>query len=153
MSSFILLWNPRKFVWDDFEEWRDAVTKYPPQTLTWSMAGRKRGVDEGDLVYLFRVGDQRGIVGFGQIVRHDSGEILEWDEHWDEDQVITTPYIAADFFVLVDGHERLTQDELEAHVPDVKWQYLQSSGVKVPDTVEAELIELWNRHVERLNGD
>jgi predicted HNH restriction endonuclease len=51
-----------------------------------------------------------------------------------------------DFDRIVAVDERLPIELLKSVIPEIKWDRLQGSGVKVPDSVEPTLLDLWRRH-------
>ena len=62
---YILTWNPKKFIWDDYEEVRKTAEKEGKVTLEWSV--RSKRPKKGDRFILLMQGMKalNGIVGYG----------------------------------------------------------------------------------------
>ena len=84
-----------------------------------------------------------GLVASG----HFTSEIYD-DEHWDGSGRVTQ-YANVDFDWIGTVDDRLPVDILIAQVPEVPWNRLQGSGVRVPDDAAERLEELWQTHIGR----
>ncbi len=62
---YILTWNPKKFIWDDYEQVRKIVEEEGGIVLEWSVRSKKP--KEGDRFILLMQGmsDMNGVVGYG----------------------------------------------------------------------------------------
>ena len=142
MGTFLLTWNP--VVWPDGVEWLDetagTASASSPVPGGWSVGTRKGGIKPGDTALLLRQHHDRGIVASGCF----TSEVYQ-DEHWDgSGRLANNADIDFDLIVAVD--ERLTIEVLKSVVPEIQWDRLQGSGVRVPDSVEPKLLELWHQH-------
>lgn len=140
--AFLLTWNP--IVWPDGVEWLDesAGTASPssPVPGDWTVGSRKGGIARGDTALLLRQHHDRGIVAKGTF----TSKVYE-TEHWDgSGRLANTADIDFDCIVAVD--ERLPIEVLKSVVPEIQWDRLQGSGVRVPDPVEPTLLALWQQH-------
>lgn len=148
MATFLLTWNPDSSVEtnDWFEEEVGLATPADPYLGRWSTGSRKAGIEPGDRGYLLRQKRDRGIVGAGTF----TSQIYE-AEHWDGSAALAH-YADISFDCLLDLDDRLPVEVLKVEVSKVSWDRLQGSGVKVPTACEADLGELWARHVDVGNG-
>lgn len=139
METFILTWNPDRWPWpeDEYEEAVQSTASGGTEVGRWSVGIRKHGISIGDRAYLLRQSHERGIVASGQFV----SEIYE-DSHWDGSGRETT-YADVEWTSIIDPEDRLPVEVLISEVPDVTWDRMQGSGVKVPPDAAVRLEELW----------
>lgn len=146
-GTFILLWNPIKWSWDVDEYSATVIATEVGGAAKgeWSMGRRKSGVAVGDEFFLQRQGFDRGIIGWG----HFTGT-LEPVPHWDSSRGGTTYGADLVFDRLVDTPERVPIETLRKIFPDVNWDRLQSSGVKLRSGDAGSLRSLWESHLGQL---
>ncbi len=125
---YILTWNPKKFIWDDYEQVRKIVEEEGGIALEWSVRSKKP--KEGDRFILLMQGmkDLNGIVGYGTFFKDpedyeayptfDSPFGIRFAEIWCEK-----------LMDMVSGHYVKTKD-LEKMFPDQCWRP-QMSGIRV----------------------
>jgi 5-methylcytosine-specific restriction enzyme A len=142
VATFLLTWNP--VVWPDGVEWLDqsagAASSTSPIQGDWSVGARRKGIQPGDTALLLRQHHDRGIVASGNF----TSEVYQ-AEHWDGSGRLANN-ADIDFTHIVAVDERLPIERLKSVVPEISWDRLQGSGVRVPDSVEAALLQLWNQH-------
>ena len=143
MATFILTWNPD--AWTDGDDWiadnAGVATASEPVAGAYSTGVRRQGIVAGDRAMLLRQRRDRGIVASGYFTT----EIYD-DEHWDGTGRVTH-YADVEFDCITTVDDRLPVDVLKAEIPEVSWDRLQGSGVRVPDGVDDDLEDLWQSHV------
>jgi 5-methylcytosine-specific restriction protein A len=146
VASFLLLWSPKGWQWDPsaYAEVVHRTANGEGVAARWSTGQRRDGIGPGDRGYLVRTRDARGIVAGATF----DGGILE-DVHWDGSGR-PWPYAPLTWNTLVDPRQRLRVDDLRLRVPEVPWDHLRGSGVRVPDVAEGRLEQLWRAHVDGL---
>jgi 5-methylcytosine-specific restriction protein A len=146
MSAFILTWNPQRFEIPD-EEWdaEAALRSSRRDHSTWATGNRTGGMNVGDIVYLLRQHNARGIVLSGTVI----GGVYQ-DRHFDGRGVANYVDYTVDAQVAAD--DRLPTEVLVADVPEVKWMRLQGSGVQVPPAAEQRLAHLWADHLDAVGA-
>jgi hypothetical protein len=143
MGTFILTWNSNRWDYEPGERER-LVTR----TLAgyadsdrWSTGSRRSGIAPGDRVFMLKQGHDRGIVAGG----HARSQVFT-DRHWD-DSARSAHYVAIRWEVVLPIDQRIDIVDVRTAVPGVAWDRMQGSGVSVPPTVEADLENLWARHL------
>lgn len=139
MPSYLLAWNPKRWVWDDLDNFVEAFNRGETRTSTWSCSGNKQ-IAAGDSVWLIRLGEEpRGIFCRG-IVTRGSYE----DDHWSDPEK-TSRYVDFEIDGIVNPNpdpiitlERLHEPPFDA----VRWS-TQSSGISIPDDVSRALENEW----------
>ena len=112
-GSFEVIWNPNNWPWDnaDFQTSRNAITATGNAPGRWSTGSRWKGIEPGDRIFLFHVGSKnRGLMGSG----HATSEI-EPGPHWAKHRTDEAPYIQISWDALVDPHDLLPWDEIQAN--------------------------------------
>ena len=145
MSTFILTWNPKHWNYPDKDYQAEVAATARGEMVPsqWSTGGRKKGMAVNDRFYLLRQGKSgRGIVGSGYLTSETFQE-----SHWDGARQFAN-YVHMDFETVVHTDDRLDTEDLIALVPEVSWNTLRSSGVKVSVGAEQPLARLWSQHVE-----
>ena len=146
MSVFLVTWNPKIWIVDD-EDWAvqvQMVSSGRTYEEPWSIGGRKGGVHPGDTFLLVRVGKDRGIVASGTALS-TAYTNLHWDEKRARKKDLAN-YVLIEWDVQVEIENRLRTEDLLQDFPEVAWNNLQSSGVRVADQVADELVERWLSH-------
>lgn len=143
VNLFLLTWNPTKWKYPDRTYQSEVRRTATGQEIRsqWSVGNRTTGIRRGDLALLVRQHDQRGIVGHGRF----TSQVFQ-EPHWDDSQR-TANYARWRIDKLVDVEDRLPVELLKREVPEIAWDRLQGSGVKVAADVAERLSELWDEHV------
>ncbi len=147
MSVFLLTWNPTRWIIDD-DEWTEDVETIAAGRTTeepWSIGQRTSGVHPGDIVLLVRVARDRGIVASGRAT-----SVAYKDLHWDAEKAaknVLANYVAVEWDAQVEIEDRLPTEELLREFPEVAWNNLMASGVRVVDEVADQLVQYWFDHV------
>lgn len=144
-NVFILTWNPTK--WEIPEANRRAEARRTARGRKvrgqWSVGGRTGGIEPGDIALLLRQQSERGLVAGGVFT-----SAVFQEPHWDGSRREAN-YATVLWDVVVPTEERLSIEALKDEVPEVAWDRLQGSGVKVPDGAAERLVELWCDHTGR----
>ena len=147
MSVFLLTWNPTRWIISD-SAWTDDIKKISSGGSTegsWSIGSRTSGVNPGDIVLLVRVAKDRGIVASGRAT-----SVAHKDLHWDPTRAANNElanYVEVEWNAQVEIANRLPTEELLREFPEVAWNNLMGSGVRVVDDVADQLVEYWFDHV------
>jgi 5-methylcytosine-specific restriction protein A len=146
VAAYLLLWSPKDWQWDPsaYAEVVHRTANGDTVPARWSTGGRRRGIAPGDRGYLFRTQNDRGIVAVGTF----DGPIGE--EGHRDGSGRPAPYAPISWDRLVDPTDRLTVEALRLRLPEVPWNHLRGSGVRVPDAAERRLGQMWSAHLERL---
>lgn len=147
MSVFLLTWNPTRFTIPDqlWKEEIEQIAKTGTNSGTWSSGSRKGGVFPGDKFLLVRLAKDRGIVASG-VATSGVFQLPHWDEIRNE-QGDTANYVSIDWDVQVPVSDRLRTEILLKDFPEVPWDNLMGSGVRVVEEVAEELLSRWYAHV------
>lgn len=147
MSVFLLTWNPK--LWNiEPEEWISQVALTAGGRTyeePWSIGNRTKGIHAGDQVLLVRVGKDRGIVASGQSISV-AYKGLHWDKKRAKKKHLAN-YVMVDWAVQVGIEERLPIEVLLREFPEVPWNNLAGSGLRVVDSVADQLTARWYRYV------
>jgi len=144
MHTYLITWNPKRFVWNLKRDLRTIRTKGFLDG-SWS-CGNTKSIEQGDRVYLLRQGiEPRGIMGSGvALSRPYQGE------HWDR----TRPgepalFIDVRFDALLDAAAEgvLPLWQLRKNVPSVHWN-TQASGISISPEAAAQIERLWISFLE-----
>lgn len=140
MSTFLLTWNPKQWVWESLAEIAEATRLGKPCKEPWS-TGNRRDIRKGDRVFLIRLGMvPKGIMGSG----YSLGTCKE-GKHWSGEAGRKAMYIPVSFDRLLDPE---TDDLLDVSsiqtgpLSKIKWA-TQASGILIPDDAARLLEELW----------
>lgn len=143
MATFLLTWNPKR---SDVNPDDLAITASGGVAHgQWSTGSRSGGIDPGDRVFLVRQGTQRGVVGAGIATSR-----VFLDHHWDKDRDDLAHHVATDWSIVLDISDRLPVEKLLTRVPQIPWNHLQGSGVRVSDDAERRLHKEWDQHLARI---
>lgn len=143
--SFEVIWNPRKWAWDqdDFQSAQETIEATGGSTDRWSTGSRWSGIEPGHRIFLFLAGtEKRGLIGSG----HAASEIGP-GPHWDRQRTDEAPYIKITWDALLDPEDLLPWDRIQANDPEFPDKF-QSGGVYIDARRTAELETLWLEHVD-----
>ena len=136
----LVTYNPERWTWDDYDASVERTRAGLASDEGWSVGQRVHGIDIGDWVFLLRQGSgARGLLGAGRVASEPYA-----DEHWDGGGG-TAQYIEIDWLELFPLGELIPVEELEAAVPDFRWDQVYSSGRTVPRPSATALLTLWER--------
>ncbi|MEV4990194.1 HNH endonuclease [Pseudarthrobacter sp. LMD1-1-1.1] len=147
-GSFVLLWNPTLWHWD--EERRLAIQQCILAGGTgsepWSTGSRKKDISKGDRIFLFLVGQkERGLVASG----HAASDIY-LDTHWAADHPEPGPHISVAWDRLLDAPEVLPWEIIERTVPGFPNRY-QGGGARLDGLQTLTLDALWQEHANEVS--
>jgi 5-methylcytosine-specific restriction enzyme A len=81
MSTYLLTWSPKKWLWTDLTQRINEIKKKGLCITDWS-CGNNKSIAVGDRLFLLRQGEEpRGIVGAGYAISGPYSEI-----HWREEK-------------------------------------------------------------------
>ena len=64
MSTYLLVWKPKRYPWEDFQAELEAFRRGSIESLRWSVGSRS--IARGDRLFLIRLGvEPKGIVASG----------------------------------------------------------------------------------------
>ena len=146
MAVFLLTWNPTKWIISD-DVWTEGVQSIAAGAVAeepWSIGQRNSGIHPGDIVLLVRVAKDRGIVASGRAVSV-AYTALHWDSVKEANNELAN-YVRVEWDAQVEIANRLPTEELLQEFPEVAWNNLMGSGVRVADEVADQLVEYWFKH-------
>src|SRR5215203_3813880 len=153
MATYLLTWNPNRWLWPE-EEIRANIAQLrelgPEEfarvneiTSRWSIGTNYRRIQPGDRLFLTRVVEEpRGIFASGYV----ASEPFE-GPHWDEVEGHTARYVNVYWDTLLNPYDprfMLLREELDFISTDQRWSPL-SSGEEIRDEVAAKLEIEWQR--------
>lgn len=152
MTTYLLTWNPRNWIWDDLPAVVSAMREGRPPERRWS-CGNTKNISQGTRFFLLRQGvDPKGIVASGWVTKATYEE-----HHWNPSRAAsgdTANFVKVVFDSMVDPTpggdapldvRRFTSGPLTT----VNWS-TPASGIRVPDDA-AELLErAWQQHLPRV---
>jgi len=157
MSTYLLAWNPKKYLWDDMEEDAETVDRESYLYGRWACAATHRIV-EGDRIFLMRLGDEhRGIVASGWVMAHAGETVLPQsdvyvDNHWNlQAESSITWYVDIRFDALLGRKLTLPLSRLKRLNEDLpqsvesQWWTPQKSGIGIGIEVASKLEDEWQR--------
>ncbi len=142
MTTYLLIWNPKKWPWDDIQDDIAQINQNSICNGRWSTGVTKK-IHPGDRIFLMKLGPEpRGIMASGWVI----SEVFE-DIHWADNNK---------FAYYVDGHfDTILDPEKDNLLPfallrmgiyqKVNWTP-QASGVTIPDNVAYQLEIDWAKH-------
>tara|TARA_X000001036_G_scaffold205329_1_gene192954 strand:- start:264 stop:1724 length:1461 start_codon:yes stop_codon:yes gene_type:complete len=149
MNVFLLNWNPDK--WDELTESEIQNRAHKTSSgvkitgLRWATGSRNSGITPGDQVMLLRQGaDRRGLLARGIAV----SEIYQ-DTHWSDPEK-STNYVDWEAIEFLSIDDRLPTEILLNLDTKTNWNYLQGSGVKLPDHDAETVTKKWNIWYEKI---
>ena len=143
-NTFLLTWNPTRWEWPEGEYDRIVSATGQGERLadSWNVGSRTTGIKRGDRAFLVRLHNERGIVASGRF----TSEIFEGEHYADPERMAN--YAVVEWDRMVNTPDRLTVEELKAQVPQVSWNHLLGSGIKVETDAAMVLARLWSGQVE-----
>ncbi len=79
MATYLLAWNPKRWIWEDLAEMALDVKEGQFVTTRWSCGNSKR-MKQGNRVFLIRLGEEpKGIIASGEVLT-DAYEDIHWAE-------------------------------------------------------------------------
>ena len=141
-STWLLMWNPNSWTWDNMNQWIDEINHGVKKTMTWTCSNSH--VKVGDQIYLAVCGKgiRRGIVASGTVTQPPFMK-----PHWDEqkqEEGKQTRSIEVEFDKLVDyrSEDILPIEVLQRSFPDQAWSS-QSSGIEIRPEYAEGLSTIW----------
>ena len=148
-STYLLTWNPRKFLWESLREDIGILIESGSAIFDWS-CGRSRKPGLGDRVFLMRQGvDPKGIVGSGTIITENREE-----SHWEDGAARAgrrENYVTVEWEAVIDAGQEtpLARLTLKERFSEVNWD-TQVSGITISDEDAGDLEKLWGDHLRQL---
>ena len=140
MKTFLLTWNPKKWLWSTLDADYDLARKQGFLDDRWS-CGRNKHIRSGDRVFLLRQGQEpRGIVASGIVTSEEPFP----DDHF-TNAGRSALYVCARFDMLLHPNREpvLPRANLNSGaLAAVHWS-TQASGITIAPDAAAELEELW----------
>jgi len=139
MKTYLIIWNPKRWPWDDIEESIEEVNLTGKYSWGWS-CGKTKSIMPGDRVFLIKLGTEpKGLIGSGYATT-----AVYVDEHWSEEGKDAN-YIDVDFEVLLnpDIEPILTLDVLMSGKLSQQHWLAQSSGISIRSELVEELESVW----------
>ncbi len=140
MNTYLFIWNPKNFEWNDIEQDIDDIRLGRNSILGWS-CGNRKSIERGDRIFLFKLGTEpKGIVGSGYAFDKPFT-----DEHWGDENK-SALYIDIDFDVLLNPEKDsiLSLQTLKNNktLSLQNWTP-QASGIAIKPEIVDELEEVW----------
>lgn len=146
MTTYLFTWNERVFRWLDFGKHYRRVQQGKRARLRWT-SGNSRNIPKGARFYLLRQGAElpSGIVGAGWTTTRPT-----FKDEWDGNPAY---FNWLEFDALLDPHANSILDVKELLKIDSRRGFwgVASSGVRVPEAIEARLAAKWKQVLKR-NG-
>jgi len=142
MKTILLLWNPKKWNWDDLQANADTVNKGKRFERRWS-CGVTRKIEPGDRVFLMRLGlPPKGIMGSGEVISKPK-ESSHWDKEL-EAQGKTAYYINVLFDTLF--QKPIINEEMLLEYPFSSFNWFpQASARFINKDIARELEIKWKK--------
>jgi 5-methylcytosine-specific restriction protein A len=143
MATFLLVWNPKRWHWDDIKEMSQLVQSGKLVTARWSCGNSKR-LQNGDRVFLIKLGQKpKGIFASGSVVQGSYEDL-----HWDNEKASfgeTAMFVNVRFDTLLkpENNNILLRHLLDTGPFVVMHWNTQMSGVQIPDSIASELEKVW----------
>lgn len=140
----MLSWNPEQWnQWPSgYANYAQNVREAGPQPDTWSVGGRRFGIDPGTEAWLFRQGGRdassRGILG------HATVTSSPWVDNDPKDATKRTTFVNLQFDWLLQESDVVGVQALEASAPNTKWRSIRRSGYTIPQSDVPAIRRLWS---------
>lgn len=144
-NSFLLTWNPNKYIWHDFQQQWEAVQVGHRVEERWS-CGNSKKLQIGDRVFLMVLGQQKfhGIIASG-VVTQGSFEDVTWNP---ESSRHTSRYVMFEYDALL--HPEY-YDLFNPHIINDTYNWTpQTSGLIITDNVAEQLNQHWREYLDAL---
>ena len=139
MNTYLFVWNPKRWTWDNIEDDVKQVDINGVCSLRWS-CGNTKVIQPGDRIFLVKVGTEpKGLIGAGFATTAPFA-----DKHWNGENRKTN-YITSDFETLMNPEKDpiLTLDILKTgKLAKQNWTP-QSSGISIRPELIDELEGIW----------
>lgn len=147
MAVFLLTWNPRRWPISDSDWQAECEEIRAGKTISgaWSIGVRTSGINPGDSVLLVRVARERGIVASG-VATSTAYKSLHYDDRRRKRRDLAN-FVNVEWTHQVEIENRLRTEKLLAEFPEVAWNNLMGSGVKVVEDVAETLLGRWFTHI------
>ena len=141
-KAWLLLWNPSKWNWKDYEEWCERTKKGEKYTNAWTSIS-KRPL-KGDEVFLIKLGDSapKGIIAHGYVISKVTYQVEGDNSNYVDVEFDRIQNYKKDLILL---QEDLRNKFEVKH----KWSP-QPSGIEIDETILPELRKMWSKLI---NGD
>lgn len=147
-GSFVLLWNPALWHWDEQRRLaiQQCILAGGTGSEPWSTGSRRQDIRKGDRVFLFLVGrKERGLLASG----HAASNIY-FDQHWAADHRDPAPRVSVAWGRLLDPPEILPWGAIQQAVPGFPERY-QGGGVRLDGLQTLALNALWHEHTSEVS--
>lgn len=142
MGTYLLAWNPTRWLWDNLQDESTKVKNGDEVTRLWSCRNKK--IEVGDRVFIIRLGKEpKGIFASGKVL-----EITE-SQHWDTARSELIPYTRIRFDKLLNpdkGDKIVSITELSSTDFQPMYWSTQKSGVHIPESVVDHLETVWKKY-------
>lgn len=141
-KAWLLLWNPGKWNWKDYEEWCERTKKGEKYTNAWTSISKQPL--KGDEVFLIKLGDSapKGIIAHGYVISEVTYQVEGDNSNYVDVEFDRIQNYKKDLILL---QEDLRNKFEVKH----KWSP-QPSGIEIDETILPELKEMWSKLI---NGD
>ncbi len=139
MKTYLFVWNPKKWAWQDIENDIEQVNRYGKCKVRWS-CGVNRSIKPNDRFFLVKLGTEpKGIVASGYITSAPFP-----DKHWSGENKEAF-FIEADLEVLLNPEKEpiLTVDILKTGNLYAQNWLPQASGISIKPELADELEAVW----------
>lgn len=148
MTTFVLLWNPGKWPWAEYD--RGVVTATVEAEggydEPWTTGSRTQGIVPGDRIFLLKTGrPPRGIVAAGF-----ARSPIYRAPHWDPTQPGDAPHVDMTWTHVVRPADVLSNEALDESVFPHR---VMGGGLLLPDDRAVTLETAWAEHLTGLAGD
>lgn len=141
MNTFLLVWNPNKWNWDDLQEKINHLETIGYVEDRWN-CGNTKSIKKGDRVFLMRLGKEpKGIMGSGY-----AKSSYYVAPHWDKIEGKTTNYIDIEFDILINPSNNILfgKEFLESiDSNNIQQWFPQQSGITIKDEIVDVLESSW----------
>lgn len=145
MTTYLLTWNPRLWLWDELQEDMASVKDSGAVDIEWSTGVTKRIV-EGDRAFLVRLEvEPKGIMGAG-FFSGSPEKGLTWRRQSDRQAL----YAPLELNVILPEDKILPIGSLSRRFNSVSWTP-QASGQSIPPQIATELEKLWSQWLRNQN--